>query len=155
MTGFTTLQFFITEKTIETKSPKKSQRAFQKKFRYAAPSRKVFQRWLKNSYETGSVHIMKNPGPSLTVRTSSNIEKVNDIAKAFPQKSHKRISQEVGIGVSLTYQIMKKDLSLIPYEIRVALPSSPPDYLKRKNFAAWFIRQSQLEIPVSSTLPVS
>ena len=38
---------------------------------------------------------------------------------------------------------MKKDLSLIPYKIRVVQQMLPPDYLKRKSFAAWFIRQSQ------------
>ena len=146
MAGFTTQHLtFITEKTIETKSPKKAQRAFQKKFRCAAPSRKIIQRCLKNFYETGSVHIRKNPGPSLTVRTSSNIEKVKDIATAFPQKSLRRISQEVGISVSSTYKIMKKNLSLIPYKIRVVQQLLPPDYLKRKNFAAWFIRQCQFD----------
>ena len=136
---------FITEKTIETKSPKKAQRAFQKKFRCAAPSRKVTQRRLKSFYETGSVHMKKNPGPFPTVRTSSNIEKVKVIATAFPQKSLRHVSQEVGISVFSTYKIMKKNLSLIPYNIGVFQKLLPPFYLKRKNFDAWFIRESQLD----------
>ena len=56
---------------------------FQKKSRLAAFSRKLIQRCLKNFYETGSVHIKKNPDPSLPVLTSSNIEKVKGIATAF------------------------------------------------------------------------
>ena len=92
MAGFMTQQLtFINEKTIETMSPKKAQRAFQQLFRYAAQSRKVIQRSLKSFYKTGIVHIKKNPGPSLMVRTSSKVEKVKDIATVLVLNTSKLV----------------------------------------------------------------
>ena len=137
-----TQQFtFITEETVETKSPKKSKKAFHTKLRCDAPSRYVDLRCINNFYETRSTLIKKNPSKSLTVRGSSDFENVKDNATALPQISLRCISQEVGISVYSTYKITNKDLSLIPYRIRVVQQLLLPDYLKRKNFAGWFTRQ--------------
>ena len=66
------------------------------------------------------------------------------IATAFLPKSLRRISQEVRRRLLSTHKNMKNNLSLISYRIKVDRKLLLPDYLARKNFAAWFIGQSNL-----------
>ena len=146
MAGFTFQQLtFITEKTIETKSPKKITKSFSEVNQKCYTFKKSYFLCFKNFYETGSIHIKKNPRLSLTVRTSSNIDKVKDVATAFPQKYLWRISQEFCISLFSTYKIMKKSFYLIPYDIRVVQQLLSLDYLENKYFAAWFTRPSHFD----------
>ena len=84
-------------------------------------------------------------GHLLQFKRAPILKNEKDIATVFLQESLRRISQEVGMSVSSTHKFMKKYLSLIPYKVRVVQHLFLLDYHKRKNFAAWFIIQSQLK----------
>ena len=61
MAGFTTHHLtFITEKTIETKSPKKSEKSFSSEIQMCCSFKKNYSVETQNFYETGRVHTKKS-----------------------------------------------------------------------------------------------
>ena len=79
-----------------------------------------------------------------TARTPQNIQLVKDIVEANLKASVRWIAQQVGICLRLAHTILKKHMSLKPYQIQVVQKLELQDCEKRKQFASWFINQCEL-----------
>lgn len=60
-----------------------------------------------------------------------------------PDKSIRRRSQQLGIGVSSLQRILKNDLHLHAYNVQLTQELKPADHAKRRAFADWILRRQR------------
>ena len=116
----------MTKQYILSGSPIIVQRPYKIKFStYTAPSGKVIEQCVKNFYATGNISPLKQSGKRMTVTMPQNIQLVKDIVKTNPKASVRRIAQQVGIYQHSAHTILKKDMLLKPYKIKVVQKLKP------------------------------
>jgi hypothetical protein len=76
--------------------------------------------------ETGSVLHKKGTG-RLTKRTGGNIEEVEQRIAETPNKSIRRLTQEINLSFGTLQLILKKDLHFFPYRVSVVHEIKPLD----------------------------
>lgn len=101
------------------------------------PHRNSVRSLIAKFRETGSVHDACRSGrdPILTD------EKINNISEAMarsPNKSVRRLSDEVDISVGSAHNALRKTLKLHPYKISCYHELKEADYEKRVQFCRWF-----------------
>lgn len=72
-----------------------------------------------------------------TARSNENIAAVNESIRNDPNQSISRRSQELGLSQTTLWRILRKDLGLHPYKIKLTQELKPLDHLKRRNFSDW------------------
>ncbi|GFY74707.1 histone-lysine N-methyltransferase SETMAR [Trichonephila inaurata madagascariensis] len=60
----------------------------------------------------------------------------NDLNQSIPRRS-----QELGIAKTTLWQILRKDLTLHPYKIRLTQELKPMDHSKRRMFSDWALEK--------------
>ena len=74
-----------------------------------------------------------------------NIAAVRESVRENPRRSISRRSQELGLSVTLTWRILRRDLGLHPYKIQLTRNLTEElkvnDYRQRRVFADWILEQ--------------
>ena len=70
-------------------------------------------------------------------RREEIIAAVSASIKKEPNQSIPRRSQELGIAQTTLWRIMRKDVSLHAFKIKLTQELKPFDHLKRRNFSNW------------------
>lgn len=78
-----------------------------------------------------------------TGRSTENIAAVSASVRNEPNQSIPRRSQELGISQTTLWRILRKDLGLHPYKIKLTQELKPLDHLKRRNFSDWALLKSE------------
>ena len=122
---------FITEEYFRLNSIVAAQRSFKARFQVLhAPSRKIILRCVRNFGKTGSIQL-ETKGKKRTSRTNENIENVKQVMERSHQKSVRRLSQEVGVSKTSVHRILKLDLGLYPYKIKISQQIKENDKISR------------------------
>jgi len=87
---------------------------------------------------TGSINNQPTPVHRRNAR-SENIAAVR--VRENPRRSISRRSQELGLSVTSTWQILRWDLSLHPYKIQLIQELKVNDHRQRHVFADWVLEQ--------------
>jgi hypothetical protein len=85
-----------------------------------------------NFRKSGS--IIKKKSSRLLVRNPN----VQQIAEEHPSTSTRRLRQQVNFSYGTCQKILKKDINLFSYKIRVLQEIKPTDDPKRMNYYRWF-----------------
>jgi hypothetical protein len=134
---------FSVEQFLATGSVVQTQRNFRRYFHTTtAPSKDAIRRYVQSFRERGSVVDKPHINRMRTVRTPANILSVRDAMSQSPNKSLRRLSQQVGISLSTVQKIVKADLHLHPYKIQVVQMLQPLDNHQRLAFATWLLQQA-------------
>lgn len=114
----------------------KTQRAFKMNFdRRSAPTPRTIREIVKRFEESGSVDERSRPGPSMTIRTPLNIEKVKGQLAVSPHRSSRVLSRKLKISRSSVRRILVDDLNLFPYKIQILQEQTKEQKKKRLLFA--------------------
>ena len=70
-------------------------------------------------------------------RSVENITAIETSVANDPNQSIPRRSQELGIAQTSLWQILRKDLDLHSYKIKLTQELKPMDHLKRRTFSDW------------------
>ena len=82
--------------------------------------------------DTGSVQKKYN-GPSRTVRTPENVERVRAAIFKSPRRSAHKYSAALGMSSRTVRRILHEELNFHPYKLAVVHQPDPHDYAARKN----------------------
>lgn len=74
-------------------------------------------------------------------RSVENIAAVETSVANDPNQSIPRRSQELGIAKTTLWRILRKDLTLHPYKIRLTQELKPMDHSKRRTFTDWALEK--------------
>lgn len=74
-------------------------------------------------------------------RSVENIAAVQTSVANDPNQSIPRRSQELGIAQTTLWRILRKDLGLHPYKIKLTQELKPMDHLKRRTFSDWVLEK--------------
>ena len=123
----------------ESKSVIKTQRKFKLFFRTKAPTRKTILRLTAKFIKTGTVRNQSQgrSGRKRSKRTPQLIQQVKRKIVANPEKSTRRLAQEVHVSQSTIERILRKDLKLFPYKVMKAQELSDTDKDGRMKFVCW------------------
>jgi hypothetical protein len=97
-----------------------------------------------NFRESGSIIKKKSGRPF--VRIPEVVQNVRQIVEQHPSTSIRRLRQQVNLSYGTCHKILKKDINLFPYKIRVLQEIKPPDYPKRMDYCRWFEQNMNDEI---------
>ena len=99
-----------------------TQRVFRREFPgRKTPCRKTIKQIVQKFRNTGSV-VNENKGHSgwyVAVRTRANVQTLRKHPQQSPQKSTRRLSQEVDISRTTVQRIIHNDLKLFPYKVQI------------------------------------
>ena len=113
----------IVEAYLPTGLIKETQQAFLEKYpEIKAPAKRSVQSLVKKWRETGFVENVKKQRPKL-VRTPEVVSDIQQRISRSPQKSTRRLSQQVGLSRT-TCQRVLKSLSMRSYRISVSVSIS-------------------------------
>ena len=76
-------------------------------------------------------------GRPTTKRTPQNIARVKSVITQDPEKSVRKIAQQVGTSICTVHRILIKDLKLFPYKLAVHHQLSDDDKRQMVTFATW------------------
>lgn len=107
------------------------------------PSRSTIDRLVKKFESTFSLHNVPVRVRARSARSVENIAAVRDSVQEDANVSLTRRSQQLGLSVSSLWRILRKDLGLHPYKIKLTQELKPFDHLKRRRFVNW--AEDQLE----------
>ena len=111
------VQFYLTSRSVIT-----TQRKYRTHFKTrVAPVRGTILRLKDKFLKTGSVENLykERSGRPATQRTPENIAKVESIISQNPRSSIRTIGRQLGMSSSTVHRILREDLKLFPYKIRV------------------------------------
>lgn len=101
------------------------------------PAKSTIQRLVKKFESTYTLHNVPVPVRQRSVRSEENIAAASASIQDDPNLSLTRRSQSLGISVSSLWRILRKDLGLHPYKIKLTQELKPLDHLKRREFVKW------------------
>jgi len=111
------------------------QRAFRLHFhvppRGRVPDRKSILMWVDAFRETGNVSKMKK-GPTRTVTTPENIERVRSSMQQSPKRSARKHALALGISRRSLHRIIHDELHFHPYKMVVVQQLTERDYANRQ-----------------------
>ena len=95
------------------------------------------ERWCKMIRDTGKITLFKSTGRLRTVRTAANIRKVKHRYDRLQVFSCRKIARDLRISRTNAQRILKDDLKLKSYRIKVQPKISEDQKTKRLKFANW------------------
>ena len=95
------------------------------------------ERWCKMIRNTGKITLFKSTGRLRTVRTAANIRKVKHRHDRLQVFSCRKIARDLRISRTSAQTILKDDLKLKSYRIKVQPKISEDQKAKRLKFANW------------------
>ena len=95
------------------------------------------ERWCKMIRDTGKITLFKSAGRLRTVRTAANIQKVKHRHDRLQVFSYHKIARDLRISRISAQRILKDDLKLKSYRIKVQPKISEDQKAKRLKFANW------------------
>ena len=98
---------------------------------------------MKKFESTGTIQNVPVPVRQRSVRSVENITAASASIAEDPSQSLTRRSQALGISVTSLWRILRKDLGLHPYKIKLTQELKPLDHQKRRTFVDW--AEQQLE----------
>ena len=115
------------------------QREFRRRFNIhrneVVPTRNAIKRWVRALRTRGNVLDMKPVGAPRTVRTTENLERVQQAVQRSPNRSARKHATELGISDRSLRRILHKDLHLHPYKLAVVQQLKEGDCEQRLQFA--------------------
>ena len=105
------------------------------------PSRQAITSLVKKFESTYSLCDVAVPVRQRSGRSVENIAAVEASVANDPNQSLPRRSQELGIAQTTLWRILRRDLGLHPYKIKLTQELKPLDHLKRRTFSAWALQQ--------------
>ena len=128
----------IVEAYLRTGSIKKTQQAFQEKYpEIKAPAKRSVQSLVKKWHETVSVKNVKKQRPKL-VQTPKVISNIQQRILRSPQKSTRRLSQQVSVSRT-TCQRVLKSLSMRANKVTCVHELKLLDKDKRLQYCRWLL----------------
>ena len=107
------------------------------------PSRSTIERLVEKFESTGTVQNVPVPVRQRSARSVENIAAAEASVEESPNVSLTRRSQALGISVTSLWRILRNDLGLHPYKIKLTQELKPLDHQKRRMFVNW--AEQQLE----------
>ena len=95
------------------------------------------ERWYKMIRDTRKIMLFKSTGLLRTVRTAANIRKVKHQHDRLQVFSCRKIARDLRISRTSAQRILKDDLKLKSYRIKVQPKVSEDQKAKRLKFANW------------------
>ena len=127
----------ILESYFSAKSVVVTQREFRREFPgRKTPCRKTITKIVEKCRNTGSVG-NDNKGQSgwyVAVRTRANVQAERKHLEQSPQKSTRRLSQEVGISRTTVQRIIHNDFKLFPYKVKILQKQTDANKEERSEF---------------------
>lgn len=115
------------------------QRAFRTRFNVGrhgvVPTRKTIMRWVTAFRTTGNIMNKKLPGPTRTVTTPENTERVRAAVIDSPGRSVRKQAQALQMKRTSLRRIIKRELHFHPYKLAIVQQLQPNDYRQRSSFA--------------------
>ncbi|GFS63733.1 putative DD41D transposase [Trichonephila inaurata madagascariensis] len=109
--------------------------------RNSRPSRQAVTSLVKRFESTYSLCDVAVPVRLRVGRSVENIAAVETSVANDPNQSIPRRSQELGIAKTTLWRILRKDLTLHPYKIRLTQELKPMDHSKRRTFSDWALEK--------------
>ncbi|GFY51998.1 putative DD41D transposase [Trichonephila inaurata madagascariensis] len=109
--------------------------------RNSRPSRQAVTSLVKKFESTYSLCDVAVPVRLRVGRSVENIAAVETSAANDPNQSIPLHSQELGIAKTTLWRILRKDLTLHPYKIRLTHELKPMDHSKRRTFSDWALEK--------------
>ncbi|KAK9881380.1 hypothetical protein WA026_016271 [Henosepilachna vigintioctopunctata] len=107
------------------------------------PARSTIDRLVAKFESTFSLHNVPVPVRARSARSDENIAAASASVQEDANVSLTRRSQQLGLSVTSLWRILRKDLGLHPYKIKLTQELKPFDHLKRRRFVNW--AQEQFE----------
>lgn len=111
--------------------------------RHNLPAESTIRRLVQKFESTFSLHNVPVPVRRRNARSEENIAAAEASVQEDPNQSLTRRSQHLSISVTSLWRILRKDLGLHPYKIKLTHELKPLDHLKRRRFVNW--AEEQLE----------
>ena len=108
------------------------------------PSRSTIERLVEKFESTCTVQNVPVSVIQGSARSVENIAAAEAAVEESPNVSLTRRSQALDISVTSLWRILRKDLGLHPYKIKLTQQLKPLDHQKRRMFVNW--AEQQLEI---------
>ena len=134
----------IVDLFLQTKSVVKTQRKFRRHFKSRkAPSRSVILSIVQKFMVTGSVKNQNKgrSGRKRTKRTAANALKTREALQRSPNKSLRRLSQELGCSKTTAHALARTDGKLFPYKVSTHQTLTEADKESRKRYSGWLLRK--------------
>ncbi|KAF2345053.1 Protein of unknown function DUF4817 [Trinorchestia longiramus] len=127
-----------------TTSTTEVQRDYRNYFRTTtSPSKNTTKSVYRKFTDTGNVNDKQRSGRLKSTRTEAVIERVSASVTDNPKASIRKRSTQLSISRSTLNRILKKDLKLYPYKIKLTQQLLPNDYHSRVNYSESFIRMCE------------
>ena len=97
----------------------------------------TIERWCKMIRDTGKITLFKSTGRLRTVRTAANIRKVKHRHDRLQVFSCRKTARDLRISRTSAERILKNDLKLKSYRIKVQKKISDDQKAKRLKFTNW------------------
>uniref|UniRef100_A0A0K2U960 Putative LOC100572414 [Acyrthosiphon pisum] n=1 Tax=Lepeophtheirus salmonis TaxID=72036 RepID=A0A0K2U960_LEPSM len=101
------------------------------------PVKSTIQRFVKKFEYTYTLHNVPVPVRQRNALSVKNIVAASASIQDDPNLSLTRRSQLLGISVTSLWRILRKDLRLHPYKIKLTQELKPLDLFKRREFVKW------------------
>ena len=128
-------RIFICNTFMKKSSWRKCRRQFPDS---PVPDKTTIYRLVKKFNDTGSVQ-NKKPQVNKRVLTEEKLDEIGFRLEQSPQKSLRRLAQQVGVSKS-SVQLATKLLKLKPYKTRIVHQLMLPDNAARINFCNWYLQ---------------
>ena len=92
------------------------------------PAESTTRRLIRKFETTGSVADEAVPVRQRNARSFENIVAVRNSVRENPRQSIPRRAQELGLSVTSTWRIMRRDLGLYPYKVQLTQELKPNDH---------------------------
>ncbi|CAF3942807.1 unnamed protein product, partial [Rotaria magnacalcarata] len=97
----------------------------------------TIKRWCKMIRDTGSIQLSKPPGGPRFARISKTIQKVKHKFNQKKMVSVRSLAKDCSISKSSSHRILKEDMKLYPYKMRIEPKLTEEHKNKRKKFVNW------------------
>ena len=137
---------FLVKKFYKLESKTLVQRAFRSEYpKESVPDPTTIKNMVSNFEKYGSVgHVAPKPKNQSEKRKMA-INQLNSMVSNFDSFSISKAASAIGVSKTLVYNILHDDLHLKPYKFH--LWHKLEDYEKRVNFARWFLKQPDSNLP--------
>lgn len=132
-------RIFLYDTYVKYSSARRCRREFQQRFAgVRIPSRSTIHDLVNKVRRTGSF-LNKKHVRQRRVLTEEKLDEVGARLEHTPQKSLRRLAQEVNISKSAAF-VATKLLKLKPYKVTVVHALQPQDPVSRVNYCNWFLQ---------------
>ncbi|CAF2070641.1 unnamed protein product [Rotaria magnacalcarata] len=97
----------------------------------------TIKRWCKMIRDTGSIQLSKSPGGPRFARTSKMIQKVKHKLDQKKMVSVRSLAKDCSISKSSSHRILKEDMKLYPYKMRIEPKLTEEHKNKGKKIVNW------------------